>query len=279
MGFDGVFDLGCLHFFQTKLCWIQLPTGKFVFLMFYKAPRVFSTHFSMKGYSPVALCGWTSAAKCWGLSLQWQHKGIAGVPSWLLLKWTLGSFLKSWSFTSGVSNIWVFFLPLFSLRLWLMFWRPWWLESPLLLSCVSGLPGEGAFLLPSSPRESPWVVGAFMGLHGWWGIASQSCQFGIPTTTCHDVSLPRGFKPHGFSMGSNHRGRDEFGVPSQFSEAAAAILLAASENSERGGKGVEGKQRLGWGAGLVAPACSSKKAPKMFWDSPGFIFVSCKLNN
>ena len=34
-----------------------------------------------------------------------------------------------------------------------------------------------------------------------------------------------------------HRGRDELGVPSQFSEAAAAILLAASENSERGGKG------------------------------------------
>lgn len=37
--------------------------------------------------------------------------------------------------------------------------------------------------------------------------------------------------------------RDELGVPSQFSEAAAAILLAASENSERGGKGKGKKGR------------------------------------
>jgi len=43
----------------------------------------------------------------------------------------------------------------------------------------------------------------------------------------------------------HHRGRDELGVPSQFSEAAAAILLAASENSERGGKGRGFGSRLG----------------------------------
>lgn len=37
--------------------------------------------------------------------------------------------------------------------------------------------------------------------------------------------------------------RDDLGVPSQFSEAAAAILLAASENIERGGKGKGRKGR------------------------------------
>ena len=89
----------------------------------------------------------------------------------------------------------------------------------------------------------------------------------------NDVSLPRGFSTR-FSMGSNHRGRDEFGVPSQFSEAAAAILLAASQNSERGGKGVEGKQRLGWGAGLVAPACSSKKADPKCSGIPLSLYLS-----
>ena len=44
-------------------------------------------------------------------------------------------------------------------------------------------------------------------------------------------------------------GRDDLGVPSQFSEAAAAILLAASENIERGGKGAErwtARLYVGW---------------------------------
>lgn len=64
---------------------------------------------------------------------------------------------------------------------------------------------------------------------------------------------------------TTHRGRDELGVPSQFSEAAAAILLAASENSERGGKGRGFGSRLG----LVELCLLFKNTV----DSAGFIWV------
>ena len=70
---------------------------------------------------------------------------------------------------------------------------------------------------------------------------------------------------------STHRGRDELGVPSQFSEAAAAILLAASENSERGGKGVVSGPDWAW----LSSACGSK----IQWIPLGLYFTSCKLNN
>ena len=215
------------------------------------------------------------------VSLQWRYKRIVGVPSWLLLEWTLGIFLKSWSFASCVSNISSFVC----FATFLLFQALADVLEALIVAASPlpsqlwgpGLPGEGAFLLPSSSRESPGVLdrGAFMGLHGWWGIASQSRQFGIPTNWIHHgdvVSLPwwgKSHSIHGFRWNYTNRGRDELGVPSQFSEAAAAILLAASENSERGGKGVEGEDSAWWALLVV----------QKYRDSAGFIFHSCKLNN
>lgn len=64
---------------------------------------------------------------------------------------------------------------------------------------------------------------------------------------------------------TTHRGRDELGVPSQFSEAAAAILLAASENSERGGKGRGKGPDVAW--------CELCWLFKNTVDSAGFIWV------
>ena len=149
-----------------------------------------------------------------------------------------------------------------------MFWRPWWLLPHLcLLSCgdldcqekeLSSFQAARGSRLESSTVVRSWD---FMVDEE---LPASRASSGSLQLNCHGdvVSLPWwGKSIHGFRWNyTTHRGRDELGVPSQFSEAAAAILLAASENSERGGKGV-GRERLG----LVSSA--------------GFIFHSCKLNN